>query len=548
MPDMKLFLELIAKSERFQSGVQAGENALKGFRGFVGKTAQDVEYLTKKIGVFGQASAALSSGLVLKKLFSLEDWKPIDDALLRTQVNLKATGDQMDAFKKKIAGIAGETGLDQGEAFQSAYKLSFAFNPDEIETIMKASEKAANAMKAPYDAVQDRIVQIMKLNRLSAKDVGGISDALIASKLDVESLDIVLQRLALRGGTAKDYTQTLGMLLGMKKGGITSGRSVVQLNEVLGGIENKAQILEKSGIKVRNVKKDGTVEWRDQLAVLKDLEAYIKRWEKSTPATVIDERLNRLFGDGARQKLNFIFSQTENFKKGMDDMANASVIAAQRSAAAEQTWEKQLSKIKSTLSSIKTDFSFIYDLAKKPVKFLADSPHLTKAAGYTAAGLSMAVLAALGASKAHEIFKGLGKTGVGIASGKAIEAATGVTPVYITNWPAGILGPGTLPGPAGKLATAAKWAAGASGSFAVGWGIGSLMNDGVNNFTSMMTNGAYKGEGALGELLYDYVHGSMKEIKNEIKIDLKVDAFGRIISQSDDPNTSLALTMYRGTF
>ena len=154
-----------------------------------------------------------------------------------------------------------------------------------------------------------------------------------------------------------------------------------------------------------------------------------------------DEEVNKFFGPNGRQDLDFIFSQLENFKKGIEEMNHAREIAARRAAAAEEAWENQLNKIKEQFNGIKTDISWIYDQAKKPVKFFADDPKLTKTVGYTAAGASIAVLTALAYSNAKKIFGGLGKTGLGIAEGKALEAATGIMPVFVTNMPAGgILG------------------------------------------------------------------------------------------------------------
>ena len=58
------------------------------------------------------------------------------------------------------------------------------------------------------------------------------------------------------------------------------------------------------------------------------------------------------------------------------------------------------------------------------------------AAGFTALGVGYAGYK-LGGPALKKFLGKLGGTGVGIAEGKAIEAATGVTPVFVTNWPAG---------------------------------------------------------------------------------------------------------------
>ena len=46
MLDMKVFLELVAKSEKFQQGFQQGERALSSFRTHVSNTMQKVQQLT----------------------------------------------------------------------------------------------------------------------------------------------------------------------------------------------------------------------------------------------------------------------------------------------------------------------------------------------------------------------------------------------------------------------------------------------------------------------------------------------------------------------
>lgn len=550
---MKVILELIAKSEKFQAGFQQGERVMGSFRQAAQKTGQFVSELTQKIGFLGNAATALSTGLVLKKLFSVSDYMPIDDALLRMRVNLKANSAEMDIFKKKLASMAGETGMNIGETFQGANKLSLIYPQNDILEIMKASDKASKAMGEPIDVIQDRVVQVLKLYRLTAKEAPGVADALVASRANVESLDILMQRLAVRGGSKKEYTQTLGMLRGLNMAGLSSPRVLVQLNTTLQAIQDKADVLESSGIKVRKVTADGTVEWRDQLEVLKDLETYLARWRKKVPLKVFDEKLNQVFGPNARQNLDFVFKQKDNFKKGIEEIGHAAEISTGRAGAATETWENQLNKIKGHLGGIKTDMSFIYDLAKKPVKFFADSPTLTKTAGYAAAGLSVGILGALAFGNIKNVLKTVGKTGVGIAEGKAIEAATGIAPVFVTNWPAG--GIGGLPGvvvPGGSISKLALLAGKASliaGAGVAGYEAGSYLNKQFGDLAGELSHNKYKGEGWLGDMLYDFLHKVEKpEVKNDIKLNINIDKEGRVIADTGDAGLDLAINLLRGNF
>jgi len=192
------------------------------------------------------------------------------------------------------------------------------------------------------------------------------------------------------------------------------------------------------------------------------------------------------------------------------------------------------------------------------------------------------------------LFKGAGDTATGIAKGKAVEAATGVRPVFITNWPAdfgtgasgaiGVTGGKGAKGPLRRLAKAGgikgllKLAPGAAGlvptagaalgSLAVGAGIGLLIERGIAALVKWGTDG--KAED-LGHLLYnretrkqtpeeieerygamsqmfDVTGGGVPEVKNEVNIALRVDRNNRVFAESGDPNTRANIDVPRGTF
>jgi hypothetical protein len=207
--------------------------------------------------------------------------------------------------------------------------------------------------------------------------------------------------------------------------------------------------------------------------------------------------------------------------------------------------------------------SFIYDLAKKPVKFLADSPNLTKGLGYGAAGLSLAVLGGMAYGKGRQFMKNmnLGKTAAGIAEGKAVEAATGVTPVFVTNWPAGGAGggiPPILPEGGAGLGLMGKL------------GVGAVFGLAVYEITSILEK-KFIG-GAIGSKAYDITHSgeagagkktdallaqahdanmrgdykTAKQILNQIKLIVHIDKDGRVKTDSDDINTNIDVN--RGRF
>ncbi len=156
------------------------------------------------------------------------------------------------------------------------------------------------------------------------------------------------------------------------------------------------------------------------------------------------------------------------------------------------------------------------------------------------------------------LLKGFGGTAAGIAEGKAIEAATGVTPVFVTNWPGNLSGGSAvqtaadLAGKGGmlkKLLTPAAMLLGGKLALAggAGYAVGTGLNMMMGGLSGWATNGEYKGDGWLGDMLYDWRHKEEKtEVKPIINVQLNVDQNGRMMAKTDNMNTQINLK--RGKF
>jgi len=134
-------------------------------------------------------------------------------------------------------------------------------------------------------------------------------------------------------------------------------------------------------------------------------------------------------------------------------------------------------------------------------------------------------------------------TAIGVAQGKALEAATGVTPVFITNWEGAT---SSLPTPApGPIAQQGKnilpflgkmGAAGAGGFIALELG----------KMFDRMTGGSgeYYDEG-----FFPGGSGAKKAgAKNDITINLQIDGNTRVFAQSNSMGTSATIGGKRGSF
>jgi len=153
-------------------------------------------------------------------------------------------------------------------------------------------------------------------------------------------------------------------------------------------------------------------------------------------------------------------------------------------------------------------------------------------------------------------------TATGIAAGKAVEAAAGITPVFVTNWPGGGIGGGAGPvagaaggvGVLGQMGAAARLAPGAPmgaflgatgaagiattvagvlGAGAVGYGVGSLIQKGleITGAADRMQEGLARALGALGsdwgKSIADDFARERERARTDLNLTVNVDKDGR---------------------
>ncbi|MCX5828764.1 MAG: hypothetical protein NTV58_12315 [Deltaproteobacteria bacterium] len=460
--DMKVFLELDANAAKMKEGVRQGEQALTGFRGVVKGLKNDLEYATSKIGVLGTAAAALSTGLVAKRLFSIKDFMPIDDSLVTIRHRLSATAGEMDYLRSKIAATAGE-GHNMEALFKSAEKLTYLGTPKGVLSVLSSSAMVSKAMREDLTLTTETMSRLMKIYGIPTDKVDSVAKKLIASRLDLETLNVLVQRNVTKGG-AKNLESFLALVGGLKKAGIDSSRGAGKLIEMINQLETKTDTLQRSGIKVFETDPEtGKKTKRDDADIINDLKEKVAHyralgWSEEKLATA----LNKL-APGLLETLDYVEKAGAKIKKTQEDMGNAGVITAKRLAEANDKWSTQLDKVKGHLDAVKVRFAWIYDIAKKPLKIVADSPNLVQGAALTAGGISAAILAGLAYFKGKDFLKNLPGGGAGSAAKSIISSdflksraemagrlaefklvdtgaktmGVGLVPVYVVNWPAG---------------------------------------------------------------------------------------------------------------
>jgi TP901 family phage tail tape measure protein len=307
----------------------------------------------------------------------------------------------------------------------------------------------------------------------------------------------------------------------------------------------------------------------------------------------------KIFGEEGGRAANTLVGAKSGFKE-IEKAADKSLSAAQKLDIWAEGFNASMTKLHGTG---RTTLALLFTPALAPLtavgnklnellsligEFAQKHELVGKAfSGLMYGGLAAGGLAALGYGvdairSGRKVLKGVGgfkgllgsATSVagGIATGKAVEAATGVQPVFVTNWPS------SFGGGAGALADAATGAAAggwlknkagalaklalpfvasagipalvATGTGMVSYRAGQVMNAGMGWVSGQATGGKYGGSGWLGGMLYDALHRTNgRDVKNDINLTIAIDGNGRVMTETSDKNTHTKInTMRRGSF
>ncbi len=144
-----------------------------------------------------------------------------------------------------------------------------------------------------------------------------------------------------------------------------------------------------------------------------------------------------------------------------------------------------------------------------------------------------------GSSAGLRVLRGLGGAGgvaSGLMEGKIVQTATGVTPVFVTNWPANLGGAGS---PGGGISPLIKGIAAFSGGYAVG----TLINK-LPNWLGWTHNEGGLG-GVIGEGIFNMFHGKIESppVINHITIDAQT---GKVLTETNSLKQQNLINLRRG--
>ena len=580
MTNMKVFLELVADSRRMKDGMKQGERAMSGF---THKAKAEMASLRNAVGSLQGRLAGLGVSIGAGALM----WQSANLDKSLTQIGQTAGATALQV--RQLRGDLFRLGKDSG---QDVDNLKEGFN------VLVQSGLNMKEAKATLEGVNTAMAVTGSEARTLA---GGLTVASTAFQFDLAKPGLALElldKMTVAGRLGKAELENLSDIFA--RVGVNAASAGMNFDATLAFVEALSQIerepeklatLADSTLRVfTNLRYmaeaqkatgvrffDAEGQRRDAMAVLEDIR---KKYKTLTTDAQRAEFVQKAFGKADLDTIKGF--RTLLSGNSLDDVRRFSQEIGQAGGTLKRDMKDATANLVDQAGRLKASLREAADGFAAPVnKALADLIAWSMAGkkdgglglsgkemlGY-GAGISIATMLAgrYGGKAIGGFLKKRAGTAAGIAEGKAVQAATGVTPVFVTNWPGGFggaaleaagagavarTGLGTLKklgGNALKFAPAAGvWGLGAGTSALAGYGIGNLLNRGLGWLSGKASGGKYKGEGWLGDMLYSLVHKEKKQ-ENKINLSIRVDQYGRVITNSNDMNTTLNVSMARGAF
>lgn len=454
-----------------------------------------------------------------------------------------------------------------------------------------ATALATLSGEAP-EMVGESLARIGSQFDLKGSQYGDLSDWLVrVDDATATNIPELVQGLRMAGGnakalniSAKDSVTTLGALapLGERAGSSFNNMLIGMLGQTR---EQRALL---SGFKLSFFDKGQFIGMDRATKLMRERFGGIKDDQKRLQV------LLKIFGEEGGRAANTLISASKGFGE-IENAAEKSLSAAQKLDIWAEGFNASKTKLRGTgktvigelftpaLAPLTTFANKLNEILSLLGEFAQKNESIGKAVSYGAYGaLAVGGIAALGYGaravlSGRKVLKGVGgvkgllggaaSASAGIVAGKAVEAATGVQPVFVTNWPAGGIGGGlgvdaaagaATGGALGKIASKAGFLGkmalpyiGTAGAAGVGgYLVGTGLNQAMGGMSGMLSGGKYGGEGWLGSMLYDLFNKDQaRETKNDINLNIAIDGQGRTVTQTSDPNTHTKInTMRRGSF
>lgn len=459
--DLSLAMRLYADATRFVSGLNQAES---GVRRFGGAARREFDALKNTLGtVQGKlASIGVSVGTVATIMQSAR----MDKSLAQIGQTAGVSAAEVAKLRKELFAMAGETGqnvdeLQRGFGDLVASGLSFKEAKGTIGAINKGlavstatSTDLANALTVASTAFNFDLSSPGKALELLDKMVvaGGLGSA------ELNNLPSIFARIGVNAKSAgMDFEGTLAFIEVLSKVEKQPERLATLADSTLRLFNNANYMTEAAkatGIKFFEKDANGRNQTRNPMAILRDMK---REYDKLTDDKSRFIFMNKAFGKadldtikgmrtllgedmltfGGEFKEKILNSLGETEKRLPDAIANS---------------VDQVGRLKAELRNAADGFAKpINETLSNWIKFALDKQAngglgldgTDMIVGGTAGVLGTIAAARYGGKGISALMKRFGGTAAGLAEGKALEAAAGVTPVFVVNWPAsmGVAGP-----------------------------------------------------------------------------------------------------------
>ena len=625
---MKLALELGAVD--LMSGVlKRAKNNIKGLGQASRQVQKDFAAMEKSM-TKGLKGIAIGWFGVKKAIPGIKTASSLQEAMLGVKANLAGSAKDAADLKRQLADVRGTAVTVSADAPFSAEDvvrienslLKAGMNLKDVAgksgAAFAATALASLSKEAP-EMVGDSMARIGSMFKLEGGQYSDLADWLVrVDDASTTSLPELIQGLRMAGSTAADLKipvndalTTLGALSPL---GDRAGSS---FNNFLVAITTKGDKLKK--LKINLFENGKFIGMERATEMLQKRFGQIQNDEKRMNI------LMKIFGEEGGRAANILINASKGFseieeaaKQSLSMTEKLNIWAEGLGASVNKLGGSWRSTVAGLFEPMLKPLTVAVNLTNRLVSSLGELAgkdnvlgkiiSYSTSAGVTALGLGglayggyhllkggrSGMRALRGAGGLKGLLGGASSTAVGIATGKAIEAATGVQPVFVTNWPAGGFGSGggsggllddvvkgggkgglmtrlkaygqkaigaITAGAAGYggmltgsvtaapvLVTAGSAAAAGYGGYKAGQGLNWI----IGKIMEKASGGKYKGEGSLGDWFYDFTHKDENRItaipqtKNEINLSISVDQTNKLFTISDDNNTTV--NVKRGRF
>jgi TP901 family phage tail tape measure protein len=449
--ELSLALRLYADSARMVAGLAAGKREVQGFVAFTRRELQSLR------GALGSVEGKLAGiGLSFGAFETLVASARIDKSLTQIALAAGETKDETRGLREELSRMAGETGVDLQDLVEGFKVLrGDGLDRDAALQVLDATNKAmavtgvqavelANALHAASENFHFDLTKPKEAETLLDKMVA----ATRLGRANFEQIARILPQLAPQAQAAGfSFEKTIGLIEAVStlKGTPRQTQSLSAGILQLFDLQQARNVSQLTGVHFFD-----NGERRDPLDVLKDLRAEFGKLKTDADRTRFSalafSGLDGTTRHGLEELLSGNFLDKVNLTA--EKLGGAAGLIRGDLGDALANAIDQGNRLKKSLKEAAEDFvKPINDLFAKGVHKLLDKPSeggLGVTGGELLGGGAAALLGGFAAFRyGGPLLRKLAGAAGGLAEGKALEAAAGVTPVFVVNMPGGgILGSG----------------------------------------------------------------------------------------------------------